>query len=60
VFIRAPRVVSVGDDVEVLARLDDGSIVAVRQKNLLGTAFHPELTYDLRLHSYFVGMTEAV
>ena len=41
VFIRAPRVVSVGDDVEVLARLDDGSIVAVRQKNLLGTAFHP-------------------
>ena len=48
VFIRAPRVVSVGDDVEVLARLDDGSIVAVRQKNLLGTAFHPELTCDLR------------
>ena len=60
VFIRAPRVVSVGDDVEVLARLDDGSIVAVRQKNLLGTAFHPELTCDLRLHRYFVGMTEAV
>ena len=60
VFIRAPRVVSVGDGVEVLARLDDGSIVAVRQKKLLGTAFHPELTYDLRLHSYFVGMTEAV
>ena len=60
VFIRAPRVVSVGDDVEVLARLDDGSIVAVRQKNLLGTAFHPELTYDLRLHSYFVGMTEVL
>ena len=60
VFIRAPRVVSVGDDVEVLARLDDGSIVAVRQKNLLGPAFPPELTCDLRLHRYFVGMTEAV
>ena len=60
VFIRAPRVLSVGDGVEVLARLDDGSIVAVRQKNLLGTAFHPELTSDLRLHSYFVGMTEDV
>ena len=59
VFIRAPRVRSIGQGVDVLARLDDGSIVAVQQKHLLGTAFHPELTQDLRLHAYFVGMTEA-
>jgi 5'-phosphate synthase pdxT subunit len=59
VFIRAPRVRSVGEGVDVLARLDDGSVVAVQQKHLLGTAFHPELTQDLRMHAYFVGMTEA-
>ncbi len=53
VFIRAPIVTSVSDGVEVLARLDDGRIVAARQGRLLATAFHPELTYDLRLHSLF-------
>lgn len=59
VFIRAPIVSGVGDDVEVLATLDDGRIVAVRQGNLLGTAFHPELTADGRLHGLFVEMTRA-
>ena len=59
VFIRAPIVGSVGDAVEVLARLDDGRIVAVRQGNLLGTSFHPELTADARLHSLFVDMAQA-
>jgi len=59
VFIRAPIVSGVGDDVEVLAKLDDGRIVAVRQGNLLGTAFHPELTTDGRLHSLFVEMARA-
>ncbi|MDE2990983.1 MAG: pyridoxal 5'-phosphate synthase glutaminase subunit PdxT [Chloroflexota bacterium] len=59
VFIRAPIVSGVGDDVEVLAKLDDGRIVAVRQGNLLGTAFHPELTTDARLHSLFVEMARA-
>ena len=53
VFIRAPVVTAVADGVEVLARLDDGRIVAVRQGRLLATAFHPELTDDLRLHSLF-------
>ena len=53
VFIRAPVVTAVADGVEVLARLDDGRIVAVRQGRLLATAFHPELTNDLRLHSLF-------
>ena len=50
VFIRAPVVTAVEAPVDVLARLDDGRIVAVRQGQLLATAFHPELTDDLRLH----------
>ena len=56
VFIRAPVVTSVETPVTVLAQLDDGRIVAVRQGHLLATAFHPELTDDLRLHSYFCGI----
>jgi 5'-phosphate synthase pdxT subunit len=59
VFIRAPRIESVGDDVDVLARLDDGTPVAARQGNMLVTAFHPELTSDLRFHRYFLAMVEA-
>ena len=49
VFIRAPVIGSVGDGVEVLAEVD-GNPVAVRQDNVVGTAFHPELTDDSRLH----------
>jgi 5'-phosphate synthase pdxT subunit len=59
VFIRAPIVVEVEPQVEILAQLDDERIVAVRQDHLLATAFHPELTDDLRLHSYFCDMIEA-
>ena len=59
VFIRAPRIESVGDDVDVLARLEDGTPVAARQENMLVTAFHPELTSDLRFHRYFLAMVEA-
>jgi pyridoxal 5'-phosphate synthase pdxT subunit len=54
VFIRAPVIQETGPAVEVLARLDDGRIVAARQGHLLATAFHPELTTDPRLHAYFV------
>jgi len=58
VFIRAPRVDSVGADVEILARVrnegPDGTIVAVRQGHLMATAFHPELTGDNRIHELFV------
>ena len=54
VFIRAPVVESVGAGVSVLASLDDGRIVAVEQGNLLGTAFHPEVTDDLRFHRRFL------
>jgi len=60
VFIRAPWVERVGGSVVVLGRVEGGSatgrIVAVRQQNLLATAFHPELTGDLRVHRYFVEM----
>jgi 5'-phosphate synthase pdxT subunit len=54
VFIRAPIIEEVGPGVEVLARLPNGTIVAVRQGRLLATAFHPELTQDLRFHRYFI------
>ena len=58
VFIRAPWVEAVGPGAQPLARIASGAaasrIVAVRQGRLLATAFHPELTGDLRLHSYFV------
>ena len=60
VFIRAPVFVSVGDKVEVLATLDDGRPVAVRQGHMLATAFHPELTDDSRMHALFVSMVEQV
>jgi 5'-phosphate synthase pdxT subunit len=61
VFIRAPAVESMGTGVEVLATLAGAGeaadrIVAVRQGNLLATAFHPELTGDLRVHELFVRM----
>lgn len=52
VFIRAPIVIAVGDGVEIKARYED-KIVAVQSGNVLGTSFHPELTTDTRLHSYF-------
>ena len=53
VFIRAPYITKVGADVEILATID-GKIVAAKQKNQLVTAFHPELTNDVRIHSYFL------
>ena len=58
VFIRAPVVTAAGAGVSALARLDDGRIVAVRQGHLLATAFHPELTADLRLHRYFCDIVD--
>ena len=57
IFIRAPAVVETGPEVQVIARLpENDTIVAVRQGHLLGTAFHPELSDDLRFHRYFVSM----
>lgn len=57
VFIRAPWIVKVGGDVEVLAAVDDGGEsrpVFVRQGNVLATSFHPELTGDVRIHRMFL------
>jgi 5'-phosphate synthase pdxT subunit len=54
VFIRAPLIEACRDGVEVLARLEDGTIVAARQGRLLAASFHPELTDDLRFHRYFL------
>jgi 5'-phosphate synthase pdxT subunit len=53
VFIRAPAIMSVGKDVQVLARVEENA-VAARQKNVLCLAFHPELTEDLRFHRMFL------
>ena len=50
VFIRAPMVDRAGPGVDVLARLDDGRIVAVRERNVVATAFHPELAGETRFH----------
>ena len=50
VFIRAPVIERTGPGVDVLARLDDGRIVAVRERNLLATSFHPELAGETRFH----------
>jgi len=62
IFIRAPIIESVGDGVDIIARLDNDTlagnaqIVAARQINLLATSFHPELTGDDRFHRYFLSM----
>ena len=58
-FIRAPIVERVGKGVQVLASLDDGRVVAVRQNNILATAFHPEITGETQVHDYFLEMIRA-
>jgi len=54
VFIRAPVIEQANSDVEILARLDNGTGVAARQGKILVSAFHPELTSDFRFHRYFL------
>jgi 5'-phosphate synthase pdxT subunit len=63
IFIRAPIIESVGEGVDVIARLPDGRegegpIVAARQGHLLATSFHPELTEDERFHHYFLSLVK--
>ncbi|GIK28826.1 MAG: pyridoxal 5'-phosphate synthase glutaminase subunit PdxT [Chloroflexi bacterium] len=60
IFIRAPVATSAGAGVDVLARLDDQSIVAARQGHLLATAFHPELSDDARIHRFFLDLAASV
>ena len=55
VFIRAPAIVGWQEEVDVLARIEDMA-VAVKEENLMGLAFHPELTGDLRFHEIFLAM----
>lgn len=57
VFIRAPSVSEAGSDVEVLSKFNE-KIVAVKKGNIIGTAFHPELTTDVSLHKYFVNLVK--
>jgi len=54
IFIRAPLIERANNKVEILAKLADGTSVAARQGKLLASAFHPELTNDLRFHQYFI------
>jgi 5'-phosphate synthase pdxT subunit len=56
VFIRAPLIEAVRPPAQALATLDDGTIVAARQGNLLATSFHPELTGDTRVHELFLSL----
>ncbi len=53
IFIRAPTVISVGPQVQILSKFD-GKIVAVKQENIIGTSFHPELSGDYRMHRLFI------
>lgn len=57
VFIRAPLIKSVGENVEVLSTYKD-EIVTARQGTLLAASYHPELTDDYRLHAYFLDMVK--
>jgi len=56
IFIRAPVITRVGPGVDVLATLDDGRIVAVRERNIVATAFHPELAGETRFHRLIATM----
>ncbi|HSH02622.1 MAG TPA: pyridoxal 5'-phosphate synthase glutaminase subunit PdxT [Anaerolineae bacterium] len=56
IFIRAPKLVSAGPSVNILATLPDGTAVAAQQDHWLVTSFHPELSTDTRLHNYFLHM----
>ena len=58
IFIRAPIIESVGEDVRVLASVSEGRIVAAQQGHLLATSFHPELTNDTRFHEYFLSLAD--
>jgi len=59
IFIRAPWIEKIGDGVEILAQLSDGTPVAARSKNVIVAAFHPELTRDTRFHAYFLDMVNS-
>lgn len=55
IFIRAPSISSTGQNVQVISKIND-KIVAVKQDNIIGTAFHPELTTDVSIHKYLISL----
>ena len=58
-FIRAPVIESVGEGVNVLASLADGTVVGAQQGNVIGISFHPEVSGETKVHEYFLGVVEA-
>ncbi|MFC1655826.1 pyridoxal 5'-phosphate synthase glutaminase subunit PdxT [Patescibacteria group bacterium] len=58
IFIRAPKITGVGENIDVLAKNSMSEIVMAREKNMLVTTFHPELTDDSGVHQYFLKMCE--
>jgi 5'-phosphate synthase pdxT subunit len=59
IFIRAPSISDVGSDVEILSKFNE-KIIAVKKNNIIGVAFHPELTSDISLHKYFVNLVNTL
>lgn len=59
VFIRAPQIARIGEDVTVLARHNE-AVVLARQGSVMVASFHPELTNDARIHSMFIGLLQEV
>ena len=59
IFIRAPLIEAVRGQAQVLAKLEDGRIVAAQEGHLLATSFHPELTEDTRFHQYFLQLVRS-
>jgi 5'-phosphate synthase pdxT subunit len=59
VFIRAPSISDIGSDVEILSKFNE-KIIAVKKNNVIGVAFHPELTSDISLHKYFVNLANTL
>ena len=60
IFIRAPLVTEIGNGVEILAEVDQGKPVAVKQNRILATSFHPELTEDPRMHTMFANIAHSI
>jgi 5'-phosphate synthase pdxT subunit len=55
IFIRAPKILNIGDKVKVLGRFGQEAVL-VRENNIIASTFHPELADDLRIHRYFINM----
>jgi 5'-phosphate synthase pdxT subunit len=60
IFIRAPIIESVDSQLDILARLNNGTVVAAKQGKVIAVAFHPELSDDLRFHHYFLRIVSLI